>query len=83
MCIRAYELRVLFLLVSIISGQAVLPGLSNENLYFAGLGGPLTAIYTTGLIFRPRYLIARMGLDSLVVFFYVIAIFRLVSITTM
>ncbi|WP_224337126.1 sodium:calcium antiporter [Haloprofundus halobius] len=60
-------LPVLFLLASVLSGNAVLPALSSTNIYLACLGGLLTAVYLAGLIFRPRYLIARLGLDSLVV----------------
>ncbi len=60
-------LPVLFLLATILSGQAVLPQAKNTDIYLAGLGILLTAIYVYGLIFRPRRLLLRMGADSLIV----------------
>ena len=60
-------LPVLFLVATLISGQAVLPQAKNTDIYLAGLGILLTTVYLTGLIFRPRRLFLRMGADSLVV----------------
>ncbi len=60
-------LPVLFLLATLISGQAVLPHAKNTDIYLAGLGILLTTIYLSGLIFRPRRLFLRMGADSLIV----------------
>lgn len=54
-------LPVLFLLATLISGQAVLPHAKNTDIYLAGLGILLTTIYLSGLIFRPRRLFLRMG----------------------
>ncbi|WP_306053932.1 sodium:calcium antiporter [Natronococcus wangiae] len=75
-------LPALFLLASIVSGQAVLPTLTGVDIYLAGLGGLLTTVYVTGVIFRPRYQLWRMGFDSLVVLLlYGVGILGLVSIT--
>jgi cation:H+ antiporter len=60
-------LPVLFLLASLLSGQAVLPQAQKTDIYLAGLGILLTTIYIGGLIFRPRRQILNMGIDSLVV----------------
>ncbi len=60
-------LPVLFLLATLLSGQAVLPQAKNTDIYLAGLGILLTAVYIYGLVFRPRRLFLRMGADSLVV----------------
>lgn len=60
-------LPVLFLLATLLSGQAVLPQAKNTDIYLAGLGILLTAVYLYGLVFRPRRLWLRMGADSLVV----------------
>ena len=60
-------LPVLFLLASVISGQAVLPHANKTDLYLTGLGMLLTCVYLYGLVFRPRRQVARMGLDSLLV----------------
>jgi cation:H+ antiporter len=58
---------VLFLVASLLSGSAVLPQARNTDIYLTALAGLLTAVYIYGLIFRPRRLIARMGIDSLAV----------------
>jgi cation:H+ antiporter len=60
-------LPVLFLVASLLSGQAVLPQAQTTDIYLAGLGILLTAVYLYGLIFRPRRLVLGMGIDSLVV----------------
>jgi cation:H+ antiporter len=60
-------LPVLFFLATLISGSAVLPQAQDEDIYMAGLGILLTAVYIFGLIFRPARRIARMGPDSLAV----------------
>lgn len=74
-------LPVLFLVATLISGQAVLPHAGKTDIYLTALGMLLTAIYATGLIFRPGRQILRMGIDSFVVLLvYVIGIFGLVVI---
>src|SRR3954447_475175 len=60
-------LPVLFLLATVLSGQAVLPGAQTTDIYLTAVGIVLTAIYVTGLLFRPTRRIARMGIDSLCV----------------
>ena len=60
-------LPVLFLLATLLSGQAVLPQAKNTDIYLAGLGVLLTTVYLYGLVFRPRRLFLRMGADSLIV----------------
>jgi cation:H+ antiporter len=75
-------LPVLFLVASLLSGSAVLPQAHNTDIYLTALGGLLTAVYIYGLIFRPRRLIARMGLDSLVVLIlYAVGIVGLVFVS--
>ena len=60
-------LPVLFPLAVLISGKAVLPAAHKEDIYLTGLGMRITTVYLVGLLFRPTYQLARMGLDSLVV----------------
>ncbi len=60
-------LPVLFLLATLLSGQAVLPQAQNTDIYLTGLGMLLTLVYAAGLLFRPQRRIAGMGLDSLTV----------------
>ena len=75
-------LPVLFLLASLLSGQAALPQAQSTDIYLTGLGSLLTAIYLYGLIFRPSRRILRMGIDSLLVLvLYVIGIAGLISVT--
>ena len=74
-------LPVLFLLATLLSGQAVLPQAQKTDIYLTALGMLLTAIYIYGLIFRPRRQFARMGLDSLAVLvFYILGIVGLFAI---
>ncbi|PRY17742.1 hypothetical protein [Pseudosporangium ferrugineum] len=56
-----------FLLATVLSGQAVLPRAHNTDIYLTALGGLLTIVYMIGLVFRPRRQWARMGLDSVAV----------------
>jgi cation:H+ antiporter len=60
-------LPVLFVLVPLISDQAVLPRAQASDIYLTALGVLLTLVYAVGLIFRPRRHLLRMGPDSLVV----------------
>ena len=74
-------LPVLFLLASLLSGSAVLPTASTSDLYLAGLGALLTAVYCTGLIFRSSRRIGRLGIDSVVVLLlYAVGLVGLVAI---
>lgn len=71
-------LPVLFLLATLLSGQAVLPMAQKTDIYLTGLSMLLTAVYVYGLLFRPRRQIARMGIDSLLVLLlYVLGIIGL------
>ena len=58
-------LPVLFLLASLVSGQAVLPRAHKADLYLTALGMLLTSAYLAGLVFRSRRRVAGLGLDSL------------------
>jgi len=74
-------LPVLFLVATLLSGQAALPQAKATDIYLTGLGALLTVIYICGLIFRPTKRFARMGVDSIVVVaVYVIGVIGLVAI---
>ena len=60
-------LPVLFLVVTVLSGQAVLPKAQASDIYLTALGGLLTTVYLAGLVFRPQKQVLRMGVDSLIV----------------
>lgn len=75
-------LPVLFLLASLLSGQAVLPHAQNTDIYLASLGVLLTTVYIFGLILRPRHRYVRMGVDSwLVLLLYVCGIVGLIFVS--
>lgn len=46
-------LPVLFLVATLVSGQAVLPEAQSSDVYLTALAIPLTTVYVWGLIFRP------------------------------
>lgn len=74
-------LPVLFLLATLLSGKAVLPQAQKTDIYLTGLGILLTIVYIYGLIFRPRRLLARMGIDSFIVLvLYVIGMVGLIVV---
>jgi len=74
-------LPVLFLVASLLSGQAVVPRAHATDIYLTGLGALLTVIYIFGIVFRPARTIGRVGLDSAVVLLlYLIGIAGLVAI---
>jgi cation:H+ antiporter len=60
-------LPVLFLMATLLSGDAVLPHAQRTDIYLTALAIVLTLIYATGLLFRPQRRIAGMGIDSLAV----------------
>jgi cation:H+ antiporter len=60
-------LPVLFVLASLVSGQAVLPQAQSTDIYLTAVGMLLTVVYITGLLFRPERRVLGMGVDSLVV----------------
>jgi cation:H+ antiporter len=75
-------LPVLFLLATILSGQAVLPRAHNTDIYLTALGAVLTVVYMIGLVFRPQRQWLRMGPDSIaVLILYVIGISGLAVIS--
>jgi cation:H+ antiporter len=74
-------LPVLFALATLLSGRSVLPLAQDSDVYLAGLGILLTAVYVTGLIFRPRRQIFGMGPDSLVVLLlYALGVVGLIAV---
>jgi cation:H+ antiporter len=74
-------LPILFLLASLISGQAVIPKLASTDMFLTGLGILLTGIYMVGLIFRLKKQYFRMGLDSIaVIVVYTLGIIGLIYI---
>lgn len=60
-------LPVLFIVASLISGNAILPSLKPSDMYLTGVGILLTGIYMVGMIVRPRKQFFYMGIDSIVV----------------
>lgn len=75
-------LPVLFLLATLLSGEAVLPNAGKSNIYLTSLGILLTTIYIVGLIFRPPREFLRMGPDSIAVTIcYLAGIAGLVAVT--
>ena len=60
-------LPVLFLMASLIGGDAILPNLKNSDIYLTLLGILLTCIYMIGMLIHSKKQIARMGIDSLIV----------------
>lgn len=75
-------LPVLFLVATVISGQAVLPQANGSDIYLTALAALLTLVYVVGLIFRPKRRVAGMGVDSLIVVtLYLVGMGGLVAIT--
>ena len=71
-------LPVLFLMASIIGGDAILPNLKPSDIYLTMLGIILTGIYMAGMVIHSKKQIARMGIDSFIVLIvYIIGIFGL------
>ena len=76
-------LPVLFLLASLLSGQAVVPQAKVTDIYLTGLGALLSVVYMFGILFRPSRTIAGIGIDSAVVLaLYGLGIAGLVAIAT-
>jgi cation:H+ antiporter len=75
-------LPVLFLLATVLSGQAALPQAHDTDIYLTALAMLLTLVYMGGLIMRPSRRVARMGADSLVVLaLYVVGLLGLFAIS--
>lgn len=60
-------LPVLFIMASIIGGDAILPNLKPSDIYLTTLGIILTGIYMAGMVIHSKKQIYRMGIDSLIV----------------
>jgi cation:H+ antiporter len=60
-------LPVLFLMASLISGDAILPSLQPSDMYLTLLGIILTGIYMIGMLIHSKKQVLRMGMDSLIV----------------
>ncbi len=74
-------LPVLFLVATLISGEAVLPSAGNSDIYLTALAALLTLVYVVGLIFRPARKVAGMGIDSaIVIVLYLVGIGGLIAI---
>jgi cation:H+ antiporter len=72
---------VLFLMASLLSGEAVLPQAQATDIYLTGVGILLTAVYVWGLIFRSRRRVLCMGTDSMVVsILYALGVVGLVAV---
>lgn len=75
-------LPVLFLLATLCSGKAVLPGAQKSDMYLTGLAMLLTSVYIWGIIFRSKKQILNMGIDSFIVLLlYIAGIIGLVAVT--
>lgn len=76
-------LPVLFLVATVVSGQAVLPQAQATDIYLTAVAALLTLVYAAGLLFRPSRRVARMGTDSLVVLvLYAVGVAGLVAIAS-
>jgi cation:H+ antiporter len=74
-------LMVIFLIADLVAGRPALPQAKHSDLWMAGLGVVLTAIYLVGIVMRPRRRVARLGPDSLaVVAAYALGILGLIVI---
>ena len=60
-------LPVLFLVATLVSGEAILPQANAADIYLTALAAVLTLVYAVGLIFRPSRRLLGMGVDSLTV----------------
>ena len=75
-------LPVLFLMASLISGEAILPNLKPSDIYLTILGVILTGIYMVGMVLHSKKQILRMGIDSFIVLIvYLIGLLGLIILT--
>jgi cation:H+ antiporter len=75
-------LPVLFLLASIISGDAILPSLQESDSYLTCIGILLTSIYLVGMLLPGKKQFLRMGMDSLAVLLvYLLSLVGLLMLT--
>lgn len=76
-------LPVLFLLGTLLSGEALLPDAQGPDLYLTALGALLTVVYCAGAVLRSKRLVFGAGIDSLIVFcLYVVGIAGLLFVKT-
>ena len=74
-------LPVLFLMASVIGGDAILPDLKPSDIYLTVLGIILTGIYMAGMVIHSKKQIFRMGIDSfIVVIIYIVGLWGLLAI---
>ena len=60
-------LPVLFLVASLIGGDAILPSLKPSDMYLTGLGIILTGIYIIGMVVGSKKQFFNLGVDSIIV----------------
>ena len=73
----------LFVVADLVAGKPVLPSQGAANSWIGELGLILTAVYGAGVIVRPRYRLARLGLDSIIVLvLYAVGIAGLFAVRT-
>jgi cation:H+ antiporter len=71
----------LFLVADLIAGQPVLTEAKSPDLWLAGLGALVTAVYVAGVILRPERTRLRMGFDSrLVILLYMLGVLGLLVV---
>ncbi len=74
-------LPVLFLMASLIGGDAILPNLKPSDIYLTVLGILLTGIYMIGMVLHSKKQILRMGVDSfIVVIVYLLGLWGLLKL---
>lgn len=74
-------LPVLFIVVTLITGSAVLPQAQASDIYLTALGALLTVVYMAGLVLRPQRKHFGMGVDSLAVLvLYAVGVVGLVAL---
>ncbi len=74
-------LPVLFLMASLIGGDAILPNLKPSDIYLTVLGIILTGIYMIGMVLHSKRQIFRMGIDSFaVVIVYLLGLLGLLAL---
>jgi cation:H+ antiporter len=74
-------LPVLFLVADVLAGAPTLASAQASDVWIAGLGVVLTAVYLVGLVLRPQRVRARLGPDSLLaVAIYALGIAGLIAI---
>ncbi len=75
-------LPVLFILASVISGDAILPSLKASDSYLTCIGIILTGIYMVGMLLPRKKQFLRMGMDSVaVLIIYLLSIYGLLILS--